>query len=569
MRTLLANVICVGLIATPSAARDAARASSPSAPHAAPSTGPGVGHVDVQRFARCDGIRDDREALVRAVAAARGRTLWIPSGCRLLLSSPGPDRAVVTLDSGTRIHCEDPSAGFTLATRACRGGRYPDAACGSDADCPGALPGGCAPSVPQGAFAAERERIYTIFKAAPGASGLAITGCSFEMSGIDRYGRCVGGGSDGKPCYQVCAEGTTYAGFRCGADGDCGEGSPAGACRGREDCTGTDPAGACTGEPGSPVGPGKINPIDLGGAASSEVARNRLSNQRRGQVAINAGVGARLDDNTLAVTVPTATTVAAGNAVKPVAPPLDVESGIVLEGRGMARGNIVTASGRLIAALGGFNLVAGNHLEARARGSVGVLVGGQQNRIEGNQVTAYSCIRGEPQGADNVSLRGNRCLGGAGEKIRVTGSGWQVEGNYLAWGGGDSKAQVLLGQPGSPGHPVQHLVLVGNIVHSDQPLVALIRFASAGAQHNQVVIVGNSLLASGESAVGIDAAVTEATDQPFIEDLVIQGNLLSGLKVGVRLPAKPGVVRGAVVGTNRFSRVSVDIEGNVEPAAAP
>ena len=422
------------------------------------------GPVDVSRYAHCDGERDDRKRLARAAEAAAGRMLRIPSACRLLLSSPGGGNAAVNLQAGTHIACDDPSAAFVLARRACRGGRYPGAACASDADCLGG--GSCAVEAGISSFAPDADAVYSVLRAAPGASRIEVRGCGFEMNGSDELSRCVGGPNDGKPCDQRCAPDAQLAGIACNEDADCGEGSAPGACLRREDCGGTVPPGECRGDHQSPIGPGKVHAIDLSGSTGNVIAENRIERQPRGDFAINAGVGnSRVDDNE----------VHSERAL--------VDQGIVLEGSDAARGNLIEGARVGVATTLGFNTISENNITGDNRpGSLGIYLRGQGNRVVNNHVGAYGCIRGDPNRSINQTIIANRCLGGGGEKIVATGAGWLIQDNYLAWGGQAAHTLILIGDDGPIGQGTGHTLISGNLLFSDQPGVTLIRFADAGAR---------------------------------------------------------------------------------------
>jgi hypothetical protein len=425
---------------------------------------PATGPVDASRYAHCDGKRDDRRHLARAVDAAAGRTLRIPSGCRMLLSSPGDGEAVATLRAGTRVVCDDPSAGFVLARRACRGGRYPDAACASDAECLGG--GTCAVDTGGSSFAPNPDAAYTVLRAAAEAGRLEIRGCRFEMNGIDAPSRCVGGPNDGKPCDQRCAPDALLAGISCNADADCGPGSAPGACLRRDDCSGTSPPGECRGDHQSPAGPGRIHPIDLTRSTGNVVAANLIEGQPRGDFAINAGGGnSHVDDNEL-------------HSERGM-----VEQGILLEGADAVRGNLIEGARVGVGTTLGFNTISDNKIAGDNHpGSLGIYLRGQSNRVVNNHVQAYGCIRGDPIRSINQTIIANRCLGGSGEKIVATGSGWLIQDNYLAWGGQASHTQILIGDDGQVGQGTGHTLISGNLLFSDQPGVTLIRFADAGAR---------------------------------------------------------------------------------------
>lgn len=166
----------------------------------------------------CDHSTNDTLALRGAVEAggrAAGRVLRLPSGCVVLLGSPGAGDAVAEVASGTTIHCEDTSAGFVLGRRFCDDASdTPGAACVSDEQCTN---GRCVSDDPGGPFAPEEQGTYTVLAAAPGARDVTLRNCSIWASGGSggppvmggsgkRWGYCAGGGTSivGSGCFRSC-----------------------------------------------------------------------------------------------------------------------------------------------------------------------------------------------------------------------------------------------------------------------------------------------------------------------------------------------------------------------------
>src|SRR2546426_6780198 len=134
---------------------------------AAPPAGAHVVHVTAH--ATCGVEADQTEGVRRALAAAAGGRLVVPAGCWLTLGSPGAGHPSLTVPTPTQVPCE-PGAGFVLTARACAGGRYPGAACGTDGDCPEGGPGSCRGTP----FAPQADAAYTVLEAAEGSTEVAV-----------------------------------------------------------------------------------------------------------------------------------------------------------------------------------------------------------------------------------------------------------------------------------------------------------------------------------------------------------------------------------------------------------
>jgi hypothetical protein len=258
----------------------------------------------------CTGSRDTTAALKTFLeTVAAGRTARFPSGCRPLVASPGAGGAALVLASGTTIRCDDHSAGFFLARRACSGGRYQGAACTADADCSycghdcedarcAADAGG--DSQPDAVFAPRAGETYTLLASAKGAADVRVEGCAFFTNQVDRFARCSAVPS--RPCAQVCDDAANLPGQACettdcsaGTPGTCtafgGYGSrcvggtqdgqrcckdaghPSGTCLAATDCSdGTATSPTCTLASGAPSGPGRIAVVDFATATRAVVS---------------------------------------------------------------------------------------------------------------------------------------------------------------------------------------------------------------------------------------------------------------------------------------------------------
>lgn len=230
----------------------------------------------------CAGASDGTATLGTALtdAAAANGELFLPKGCVPLLASPGAGLANLTIPSGVTIRCEDQTAGFTLATKVCVGGNHAGAACtNTTPDC-NAGGGVCTGTV----YATTGGSVYTAIKAASSSTNVAVIGCTIWANGIDGYYTCNLGTHAGEPCVQTCA---TDATLRCTVGGPGGQCPSNGACTLDTLCSASGAGGTCVGAAGSPVGPGKVTPIDLSASTNARVENVRILDHRRGDVAIN------------------------------------------------------------------------------------------------------------------------------------------------------------------------------------------------------------------------------------------------------------------------------------------
>src|SRR5262245_60076992 len=76
----------------------------------------------------CTGATGSRVATAAAIAAAAGKTVVFPDGCKLGLSSPGAGNAAITIGSHTTLRF-GVNAGFVLGRRVCKAGTYIGAEC--------------------------------------------------------------------------------------------------------------------------------------------------------------------------------------------------------------------------------------------------------------------------------------------------------------------------------------------------------------------------------------------------------------------------------------------------------
>ncbi|MGH7895126.1 MAG: hypothetical protein ACREQL_10685, partial [Candidatus Binatia bacterium] len=494
-------------------------------------------------------------AIVRALAGTAGKSIVVPAGCRLLVGGPAAGGATFTLPSGTTIRCDNHDAGFVLARRACDGGTAPGAACDADHACPGAArcvaDGGLAP------FAPDAAATYTLFRAAAGASDVRIVGCGIFANQLEPFGRCVDGSGGGIPCTLE-------------------RGCPGG--------------GTCTGAPLAPAGPGRIAVVDLAPAVDGTIESVWVRDHARGT---SFAGGDRIERCRNDLRSPADPAVAAFARFALAA--VEVGSGAVV------RGNRLVASTHAIAAHGSFVTVSENRVgEARglslpdADPVTGIYLDGGQLIVTHNHVTTFNCVRGSAA-ASNVTVAENRCFSGAGAKVVVTGPGWSVTGNYLAWGSGAAvcvggprrsttcarnadcpagacakDAPVLaIGDDGTPGWTAggtragaDHPVIANNILYSDAAGATLIAFASPGVRLANGNIVGNLLLGGGAGPrVGIDlGGVGIGTS---VVGWLVGSNHLQSLAIGLRFPTGEGAnaVSDVHVLPNAYTRVAQRMVG--------
>lgn len=246
-------------------------------------------------------------AALETGGSAAGKTLFVPSGCKILLGSPGAGDSVADLASGTTIECEDSTAGFVLARKACSDASdTPGAACTADNQCRN---GTCDPDYSGGdSFAPTETSTYTVFGAAGGTTSPAIKRCGIWVNGGSgdstamggagkRWGYCDGAGTSvtGEGCYNACdAASGAFEGFACLTNGDCG----VGACTARAgNCKAN--GGACTvisyATNWGASGAGKILPIAWGSATGAVVEDVTIYDHRRGDYSISVGSLGRVE----------------------------------------------------------------------------------------------------------------------------------------------------------------------------------------------------------------------------------------------------------------------------------
>ncbi len=430
-----------------------------------------------------------------------------------------------------------PTNVYTLfgAAAVCGGGINIGRRCTQDADCPSA-----APNVPP-------------FPCAGQPRTIEIRGCTIWANQADDYQHCGGGAKADRPCAQVCDPNdprvaAALRGKACPA-GDAGCGGIAGSCLNTAQCG--DGGGTCDGRPGSPAGAGRVNFIDFGTAIFARVVDVTFSGATSSEFLVRIGKNSRIVD--VEQTDDLVHTQVPYPFGLPTGPGLAIDRGYwVVDGGNTIRGNRVTATG-IGVLLGGSNHVTGNDfslseqvertcaggrkqyatcaVDSDCPGSTctgpynyptAVYLAGDQNKIVDNQFNrVWNGIRGDgqagllsglPRHGGNVVIVANRFVLGRGPKIIVTGAGYTVASNYVAWGSGgqtlcggtcanrwtpcaaddectgcaagaDRCARppaILIGSDAPIGGGAAHPGVTGNLIHTEQPDTALLAFAAPG-----------------------------------------------------------------------------------------
>jgi hypothetical protein len=576
----------------------------------------------VDEYASCAGTTDATNGMKAALEAARGRTLVIPSGCKLLIASPGVGAAAIIVPSETTIRCEDQTAGFFLARRSCRGGRYPGAACSSDTDCLGG--GTCAFDSGSEAFARrDADASFTLLGAAADSVRVAVENCRIWANGTDDYARCRGGTNDGRPCLHAC-DGNPRLG--CDSDQDCVDQKAGTTCSNLADCKTAASPGTCDGASGVPVGAGKVTLIDFSQATDASIDNVAAYDHRRGDLSFSVGGGnaarIRWCDNTArskpnwprsfiapAITQP-AWSVTTGARLA------GEEGGRLSESkiRGSTVGVSATGSYQTVtnsdieatdattstygvSSIGLGNHIIANRIRAPGTDAFGVYVDRLQQIVAMNNIGGWGCARsGATRQAGNVTFAQNRCFGGAGPKIVATGAGWTIVNNYLGWGTAQ-RGVLELGSTETKAIGTSHLVASGNLFHSDQPgaaavkLVDVGRRCKGGSKVDERCSTNDCDAATGcpgatgcpascagtccagtvhedvnltgntflAGEVGVDASLTSGGTR--IASLTIANNVGGQLlKSSVKLPADDTLVSGLLISANNFAPSTAPLE---------
>jgi len=477
--------------------------------------------INFRDYGACDGTTDDTANLTTALAAAAGKTLYIDSDCKILVSGPAAGACKFTVPTRTEIRGGGHSARIVLARSYCVGGSTPGAYCDGTVTCP---TGTCGGDIGATQFAPTAASNYTLLCGAAGATQIQLRDLAIDVRQVEHeWGRCRGGSNDGTACN----------------DG------------GGVDCLG---GGNCWGTGYSPAGPGNTYPIDLSAATASVIDNVDVYGQRNGRsftigdtstirFSSNDQHGTTADPDIILVPAASATverglTMGANswadhNQLKAgltggVAVYVNGASSTVTDstitgpagatskalqlqgGYGMASSNRITGGadsqtvyiggsdvnvvGNRLAAgsgasyniycNGNYAAVTGNNMNGSSNGTNLFVDDARQLRVVGNGI--FSSFTGVHIGTDagNTTVQANRFVFGAGPKVILQSSGAAVVGNYMGWGtggGASGRAVVEVGDAYSAqGNTTAHPMINGNIIHSEQADTAGIRIANIG-----------------------------------------------------------------------------------------
>lgn len=405
----------------------------------------------------CDRSANDTSTLRTALetgGGAAGKTLFVPSGCKILLGTPGSSDSVADLASGTTIECEDETAGFVLARKSCSSGsNTPGAACENDNQC---TSGTCDPDYSGGgSFAPTNSDTYTVFGAASGASNVAIERCSVWANGASKnyaylggnskaWGYCDGSGPTdvlGQGCVTTCnsSSGILY-GYACTSNSDCGLGScveNAGTCKTN--------GGLCTSIPYTtawgPSGKGKINVVDFSNATYGRIEGVNVYDHRSGDFTFKTGSYGVVRDSHTDLATPSAAQV---DAWVNYPNNRSVTTGIVAgyssyvensSGSGWDAGVEAAGWNTLIDVTGsGY----GSPSESTWKGATGLLIsdaGVEAYGFRGAGTSLLNCIRPKFNAGFNFLVSQPYCDAMLGPSFIIQGAGNVYSSIRGAWGG--------------------------------------------------------------------------------------------------------------------------------------
>lgn len=434
----------------------------------------------------CKGTVDGRSTvntLVNTSGEAAGGTLFIPSGCKILLSNPGSSNAALNVATNTTIECEDQNAGFVLARRYCSTGDTIGGQCNSNADCPsGGTPGagtcstdaglGTSNAVGNAPFAGTDSTLsYTVLKTNSGAS-VHVKNCSFWVNQFSgdytwtssangngngsgkAWGYCEGGTADTGNCGQYCSSGT-FPGQACNVNGDCIGG---GTCQSTSQCKTAGSPGSCVEAPttgtdsqlNGPSGNGKITVIDNSAGGPSAFNDLTIWNHRRGDYAVRLGKDSYAENIITYksdLTAPISGSFAAW-ATLPSTSGATVNTGMELSDNSLAMNcdsygwdnsysliQSFTALGFASVAFSrAFSL--GTQNDTSWNGTVGFKMGGLNSAAYFNDIYTFVGAKAEP-GCNHPIFKGNNhdilSVGAKGPTWIATGPHNDVELNRSAW----------------------------------------------------------------------------------------------------------------------------------------
>ncbi len=541
----------------------------------------------------CAYSADDTATLRAALESGgtvAGKTLFIPSGCKILLGSPGSGDSVADLASNTSIECEDSTAGFVLARKSCSAGsNTPGAACENDTQCTG---GTCDPDYPAGgSFAPTSSDTYTLFGAASGASNIALRRCSIWANGASkdygyrggsgkRWGYCDGSGPTdvlGQGCVTTCnsSSGALY-GVACTADSDCG-GNVGRACVENAGTCKTN-GGACTAVPYTtawgPSGKGKINLVDFSNATYATIDGVNVYDHRRGDFTFKTGTAGMVRDSHTDLETPSAAQVDTwiGYAFNP-----SVTTGIVAgsstylensSGSGWDAGVEALGWNTLIDVTGGGY---GASSESTWTGPTGLLISSAGVEAYGFRAGSglLNCVRPKfglsSSGGYNFLVSNAYCDTQIGAKFIVQGTGNQYLGVRGAWAGvaavvglGDQRGRCASGSRSGkvcvfgagdnatigcptgatcaahsdfPAEGAGHAIIAGGgLLHSDQSSATMIR-----ATDSKRCMAGDGVL-GGPCTTNGDCGTGGSCQSLRYNQILVDGmNLYGGVTTGIDL----------------------------------
>lgn len=209
--------------------------------------------IDASAYLSCNGTSEDGPALESLIeSTGAGKRILIPTGCVVLVGSPGTSNARATFPTGTSLVCEDRNTdSIIFARHYCSGGSFPGSFGSSTATCVSGSKtcdvdhDGDATLDEDGCeFAPTGGSTYKLFDAASSSTNVAIEGCVINARQVEPWARCAGGANSGKACDD------------------------------NTDC----PSSTCSSAPLSPSGTGTINVVDFTNATGALIDKTQVKN---------------------------------------------------------------------------------------------------------------------------------------------------------------------------------------------------------------------------------------------------------------------------------------------------